>query len=289
MSPSRSEHVARLPSFIAVGPPRTGTTWLHDSLAARVCLPRVKETAFFSVYWDRGIDFYANQFRHGIAGQTTGEVCPYFSWAETPARIATYIPDCKIICTLRDPVDRLSSHYRVARCNVYVRGDFDNAIATLGRLIEGSRYATYLPAWFKQFGRENVLVTLYDDLHRDPQRYLDQVCDFVGIARIPEGGVRRRVNERYLCDRRPRSDRLASRARHFRDDLYEHGYLRAVELLDRIGLWAWCGGGGALFPPLTPEQDARMREIYRPDIERLEELLGRDFSAWKVPRASRAA
>ena len=36
-----------LPSFFIVGPPRTGTSWLHQVLQPHTCLPRVKETRFF--------------------------------------------------------------------------------------------------------------------------------------------------------------------------------------------------------------------------------------------------
>ena len=35
---------------------------------------------------------------------------------------------------------------------------------------EGSRYAHYLARWRERFGAERVLVVLYDDLERAPQR-----------------------------------------------------------------------------------------------------------------------
>src|SRR5215467_11453066 len=47
-----------LPSFFIVGPPRTGTSWLHEILQSHTCLPRVKETRFFDERFDRGVAWY---------------------------------------------------------------------------------------------------------------------------------------------------------------------------------------------------------------------------------------
>ena len=58
-------------------------------------------------------------------------------------------------------------------------------------------------------------------------------------------------------------------------------------LLERMGVWRFCGGRGELYPPLTPEQDQRLRARYLPEVEALEELLKIDLSAWKKPRAAR--
>ena len=58
-----------------------------------------------------------------------------------------------------------------------------------------------------------------------------------------------------------------------------------VNLLERAGIWDFCGGRGELYPRLTIEQEERLRERYRPEVEALEELIGVDLSAWKKPRA----
>ena len=60
-----------------------------------------------------------------------------------------------------------------------------------------------------------------------------------------------------------------------------------MSALERAGVWEFCQGRGEHYPRLTPEQEARLRERYRPEVEALEELLGIDLSAWKMPRAER--
>ena len=53
----------RLPDFIHVGPPRTGTTWLHEVLKGHVGLPEGKSTRFFETEYHRGIEWYADFFK----------------------------------------------------------------------------------------------------------------------------------------------------------------------------------------------------------------------------------
>ena len=56
---ARGADVGRLPRFLLVGPPRTGTTWLHGVLYHRACLPeRTKETHFFDMFYHKGLDWY---------------------------------------------------------------------------------------------------------------------------------------------------------------------------------------------------------------------------------------
>src|SRR5271170_6528478 len=59
-----------LPSFIVVGPPRTGTTWLHEVLTDHVNLPGpTKETRFFDLHFDRGLNWYLDHFPRAHEGR----------------------------------------------------------------------------------------------------------------------------------------------------------------------------------------------------------------------------
>ncbi|HVN63485.1 MAG TPA: sulfotransferase domain-containing protein, partial [Candidatus Binataceae bacterium] len=75
---------SRLPDFIAVGPQRTGTTWLHKVLQGHTGLPRgIKETDFFLKNYSRGIDWYLEFFRGYPAELPIGEIDPnYFGTEE---------------------------------------------------------------------------------------------------------------------------------------------------------------------------------------------------------------
>src|ERR1700691_2287148 len=276
----------RLPDFIGVGPPRTATTWLHEILSGYVGLPEgVKETDFFVWNYDKGLEWYAAHFRNCSPNRPIGEFSPNnFAGAQARERIARDIPSCKIICTLREPVERTYSHYRKMREGEYFSGSFEECLGKRPNLVEWSKYASHLQAWRKLFSAENVLVLIQDDLKSDAQDYLDQVCDFIQIPRIQvvnSASQDRLVN---AVPSLPRNKRIARAARIVRDRLQKHGDYRAVNLLKGTVLRNFLFGGGPPFEPLRAETGARLREFFRPDVEALEDMLGRDLSPWKISR-----
>lgn len=274
-----------LPDFIGIGPARTGTTWLHEKLMGHVDLPLyIKETKFFERSHSRGVEWYASLFRHCKGNRPIAEICPYLAGPRAPEWIAEVLPDCKFIVTLRDPVDRMYSHYKMMRGYAFTRLPVEEAIQKDRFLAQGSLYASNLERWFAIFPRERFLITLYDDLRRQPQAYLDSICNFVGIKGIPLAGRGERREVVNSFDRAPRNHKIAQNARHLRIAMREHGWNRTATFLTRMGVWSWCAGGGEKFPSLTPEQDAHFRALYRPEVEALEKLLGLDLSAWKTSR-----
>src|SRR5258708_2242245 len=51
--PATNGNAPVLPSFFVIGPPRTGTSWLHEVLSKRASLSYpTKETRFFDKYFD---------------------------------------------------------------------------------------------------------------------------------------------------------------------------------------------------------------------------------------------
>jgi hypothetical protein len=275
----------QVPHFIAVGVGRAGTTWLHEMLTSHVGLPYgVKETDFFLRKYGNGIDWYKSFFRHCAPGQPIVEICPtYFSSAEVRQRMKLHIPDCRIICTFREPVERAYSHYKLMRHNVWTRASFEEVAASSQEIAEMNQYAANLKGWQQSFGRDNVLICLYDDLEHHPQDYLDVVCDFIGIPRFPLAlsAASARLNSFPTA---PRNRRLAQNARHLRDRLRNRRAYWLDRLLEQAGVWSFCFNGGETFPPLEPELEKRLKQRFLPEVEALEQLIGRDLSAWKVTR-----
>jgi hypothetical protein len=69
----------RLPDFIGVGQPRTGTSWLDAVLRGHVGLPReIKEVDFFVKNYARGLDWYKGYFTDCNPRLPVGEICPSY-------------------------------------------------------------------------------------------------------------------------------------------------------------------------------------------------------------------
>lgn len=98
-----------LPSFLVVGPPRTGSSWLHEVLRLHTLLPSPsKETRFFDTHFQRGVKWYLAHYESAVGEPRMGEVAPtYFASASARERIALTIPRAKIVCVFRNPVDRI--------------------------------------------------------------------------------------------------------------------------------------------------------------------------------------
>ena len=276
----------RLPDFIAVGPGRTGTTWLHEVLKGRVDLPAgIKETDFFTTNYHKGIQWYAHHFRDADGGRPIGEVNPYFGFPEAAERIALHVPRCKIICTFRNPVERIYSAYKLWRHYTLTNFPLDEFLVKVPQVIEVTRYARHLPDWRARFGQDRVLVLLNDDLCADPQAYLDRVCDSIGIERYPVPALAAQGKLINSITDLPRFPRVARKARHFMYWLEEKQLYATMNFLERAGLWKFSFGGGPKFSSLDQATEARLRDLMRPEFDALEPMIGRDLSMWKGPHA----
>jgi hypothetical protein len=279
---------SRRPDFIAVGPQRTGTTWLHEAMKPHLGLPRgIKETDFFLKNYSRGMAWYLEYFRDYPPELKLGEIDPnYFGEEVARERIRKDISAAQIIVTLRDPVERAYSSYRVMRRDAWTRVSFEETVAQNRIIRESSRYAYHLANWQKDFGRARVLVCFYDDLENSPQRFLDEIFDFIGAERVKVEGSALASERVNTVTHAPRSRKLAQNARNARDWMRLHRWHRAVDLFERAGVWRFCFGGGEEFGTLDPEIDARLREHFQPEVDALERLTGRDLSAWKRNRSN---
>jgi Sulfotransferase domain len=275
----------RLPGFIHVGPPRTGTTWLHEVMRGHVRLPEGKETGFFDVYYDRGLEWYCNLFGDQPADAPAGEMCPsYFSNAVARERIKRHIPDCKIIVTFREPAARLYSAYRLLRSRRVPMSDtFDEywrVQITFGADL--CSYATQLKRWQATFGKNRVLVLFYEDLSSNPQCYLDNVCDFVGARRIALDRSRVGSAKVHSAPAAARLSPVARRIVEAIDWTSRHGARPLIELSQRTALWKFMRRPVVEeFPPLSRESADEVRAIMLPEIEELEKISDRDLSHWK--------
>jgi hypothetical protein len=277
--------VMRLPTFIHVGPPRTGTTWLHEVLTGHVGLPSEKETRFFDARYDRGVEWYSSLFGDYPADVPAGEMGPtYFANAIARERIKRHIPDCKIIVTFREPAARLYSMYRLIRSgrhpvehtfDEYWRFQVDCGADPCG-------YATQLKRWQATFGKSRVLVRFYEDLNSNPQGFLDAVCDFIGARRIVLDRATAGSAKVYSAPAAAHSSTLGRRAFEAMRWASRHGAGPLVALSQRNLLWKSIRRKLVEdFPPLSDESAEAIRAMMLPETEELERITGRNLSGWK--------
>ncbi len=275
----------RLPSFVHVGPPRTGTTWLHEVSKGHIGLPSEKETRFFDFRYDRGVEWYSGLFGDYPLDVPAGEMGPtYFSNAVARERIKHQIPDCRIIVTFREPAARLYSLYRLIRS---ARHPVNRRFEGYWRIQINSgadlcSYATHLKRWQATFGKSRVLVLFYEDLCSNPQAYLDTVCDFVGARRIALDRSAVGSVKVYSAPRIAGSGPVAGRLAGAVDWAARHGARPLIKLGQSTPLWKILRRPFIEeILPMSQESADEIRAIMLPEIEELEQITGRDLSHWK--------
>ena len=276
-----------LPSFFIIGPPRTGTSWLHEVLSGHLALPEpTKETRFFDDHFHRGLGWYLRHFPKSNCARETGEIAPtYFASVLARVRIQKTVPQARIVCIFRNPLQRVLSLYRVKRAYGLIPWSFDQAIVNDPELLASGMYATNLKAWQSAFGRERVLATIYDDLREQPQLYLDSLLDFLGVPRLA-------LSPSQICC--VHSSESMTQPRNYywtRGTMAVASWLKAwrfdrvVASVKKSPLRGLVLGGGTAFGDVSAELAGKICELFRPEIDELEALLNRDFSSWKTLEA----
>jgi len=272
-----------LPSFFLVGPPRTGTSWLHEVLGRRMQLPTdVKETRFFDVHYHRGWQWYRAHYPETSVYSVAGEVAPtYFASATARARIVETIQAAKVVCIFREPIARIESLYRVKCAYGMIGCTFEEALQRDPELLESSRYATHLNAWQSALGKDRVLALVYDDLCQSPQAFLDRLADFIGLERFALAPSEMRRVRPSASLTRPRNYYRTRALIRLSNWCKCRGLHRVVATVRNSPLHRLCLGGGSPFPPMSLTTKARLYEVLRSEIDELETLLNRDFALWK--------
>ena len=274
-----------LPSFFIIGPPRTGTSWLHEVLSRYTILPSpTKETRFFDIHFEHGFEWYRAHFPAATDDRLVGEVAPtYFASAEARERIAATIPNAKVVCIFRDPVERVVSLYRLKRAYGMIPWSFEEAIVRDSELMESGKYGSNLKAWLSTLGADQILATVYDDLRDEPQSYLDSVTDFIGIPRfeLPPSQIERVFTSETMTH--PRNYYRTRRATAMAEWLKLRQLDTVVAAVKKSPLLKLVLGGGPPFTKVSEDLSHKLYEHFRPEVEELEGLINRDFSAWKLP------
>ena len=176
-----------LPTFVLIGAMKSGTTTLHWYLREHpdVFMATPKEPNFFNDHWHRGLGWYERLFARAGAAAARGEAsvryASYPADPECPSRMASVIPDVRLLYVVRDPIDRMRSHYLHEVAALRERRPVERALRENPIYLDLSRYATQLERYLDHFPREQLLVVRAEDLFTDPSVVLPGVYDFIGV------------------------------------------------------------------------------------------------------------
>lgn len=284
-----------------IGTIKGGTTSLHHYLDQHpdVYMSPKKEPTFFAVDYDIPLDKGLNRwavtdiegYRALFAGVTTekavGESSPQYLWSPlAPRRIREIVPNVKLVAILRNPVERcFSSFQHLRREGGEQVQDFREALrlekeriesnlGPLWRYKEVGFYSGQLERYFEQFDRRQMMICLYEDLCSDPIGLVQDMYRFIGV----NDQIRPDVSERYNISKVPRNRRLDGWVRGHSPTVSALASLMPERpkswLAHRMRRW------NSVKLRISMDVQADLVELYRADILKTQELIGRDLSAW---------
>ncbi len=275
-----------LPTFLGIGVPRSGTTWLHEILQTHpdIYVPKYrKEIHFFDENYERGIDWYEKFFptdRLARKYRAIGEITPFYLYYDECLKRILKMPSItKLIVILRNPVDRTYSHYGCLIRDGKYAGSLEDCMSHHPEIIQQSFYSVHLKKYLHRFEREQLLVLIYEQtIASSLSKTKEILASFLGIdvERFPSTAGVARVNTSGI----PKAhsaylffDKIAWRLKDMRLDCI-------VSWTKKLGIKRLFGKKHSL-PQMKEETRQCLEGLYKPDIQELESLLVTNLDCWK--------
>jgi hypothetical protein len=299
------------PDLFIVGAPKSGTTSLYDYLDGHpeIYMSPVKEPIYFAPDMQAGfkhrftygvdetayLDLYADARDEKHLGEASTR---YLASHQAPNLIHEFEPSSRIVAILRNPVEMIYAlHNERVSHGAEDVVDFESALALdderrAGRKLphgsnamgavyrDNARFGEQVQRWVDTFGRDRVLVIIFDDFAAETPGQFRRVLEFLEVdpnyqpaefavsnaSHKSRGGVVRRLFESRLArwGRRKalpavvgenNAARMARRVRHSR--LNRRPNPR---------------------PPMRPELVRELQDEFMGDVAHLGRLTGRDLT-----------
>lgn len=183
------------PDFLIIGSMKCGTTSLYDylQLNSDIFVTDPKELHFFddNNFSPKNIHQYFEKFKttkliRGSAPQNYTK-CHLNTHSKVPKRLNEYFPDLKLIYVIRNPFERIESHFREAQeggyappgsdLNQYLREDLYG-----NHYVMTSRYGYQIQHYLDYFDKSQIMIISSTELLSQRLRTVNKVCEFLGAT-----------------------------------------------------------------------------------------------------------
>ncbi len=288
--------VRRKPNLFVIGAMKSGTTSLHEYLNThpQIAMSAWKEPAFFveELTLRRGEDWYLTLFENDERYRYLGESSTHYTrlpvFQGVAGRLYRFNPDARLIYIMRNPLERVVSHYWH---NTQIR-DFKHGGGEPRPLLKAVRedpqylafgdYATQLEPYINSFGRKSLYALTFEALVRNPQRELDQIYQWLALPPHPLGDQSARAH-----NQRPKEISGAAGAGLLYRIRFSNTWHR---MASHVPIWIKEWAKRRAYRPVDERQSlqdiARLRadigDLQARQIDRLRHLLDRDFPEWQI-------
>jgi hypothetical protein len=188
----------------------------------------------------------------------------------------------KLIVSLRNPVDRAYSQYRLLKyyANKETR-DFDVVVRKEPEYIERGLYYRQLKRYLKYFDMAQIFIIFFEEFVASPNRVIQRLFSFLNVD---ENFVLEKPLIKSNQARQTRSIRLMRFSEFVTQLLVEMRLSSLVDSLKNMGinkLVQKVNSTDMSYTGIKNESRDFLRGQFREDIASLEKFIDRDLSIWK--------
>ncbi len=272
----------RSPDFIIIGAMKCGTTSLKSDLSTHSQVyVAPKEPRFFHSdrYHKQGLKQYFSHFE-GRNESIVGESSGFYAWdswcEETAERMRRDVPDAKLLYIIRNPVERVVSHWAWGISNGQPWGPINEAVQSVDRLVEMSLYWRQISRYREHFPDDQIKMLFLEDLKADPRSLFRHCGQFLGVDPSGFDFEKAATPKNQTADKRT-DTRLAQRLRQW------SGFWTLKEIIPdsivQLGEQV-LRRDGKIEPDWDPEVRRQVEERLAPDAARMLDYCGRSRDFW---------
>lgn len=294
-----------LPNFICPGAARAATTTLYYLLIQhpQIYLPKIKETRFFAIDYDKGLSWYESRYYSTASREIAiGDISPvYLVHEKCPERIFKSLgPAVKFIFMLRNPIERAISHYSLLKRMQIEDLPLAAALKSDSRpekslqhfrheyalqYLKESSYSQHIKRYLQYFRRDNIKFIIFEEFTRNIEDHLVDITSFLGVQSRFQFNLDLYQNQNF-------SSRHATLSRLF----YRNPFAQKIRTLIQMNtnwktqvilkkfkntiLSTHSTQSGPVVV-IDHELESQLRDRFHGEIVQLEDLLQRDLSIWQ--------
>jgi len=284
----------RWPNFFIVGAPKAGTTSLHAYLneIPEIFMSSQKEPNYFSskivgkkfqpgAFRDK--KEYLHLFEEGANMKYIGEASPtYLADPDAPHLIHQVSPHAKIIISLRDPVERLYSHYLMFKSKGRINSSLSKQIdlelkygvdpekPRIGVKLYSSYYEN-AQRYIDIFGSQQVKILIFEEWVKNVKKTVEEILQFLDLN-FKLTDFKEKIHNPYVETRGPlavklrKSKSVKKLARMFLSSSTRKSIDKKILHEEKPK------------PILDDSNRKLLKELYVDDVKKLENLLNRKIS-----------
>jgi len=280
----------RWPNFFIVGAPKAGTTSLHEYLnkVPEIFMSKIKEPYYFAPIMMpdnftykpiRDTKKYLTLFEKAKLEKIIGESSTLYLYdPEAPKLIHEKNPNARILISLRDPIDRLFSHYLLVRNEGFAKKSFYEQITDeLDHKIdickphmrlEAGTHSICVKRYLDTFGEKQVKIIIFEEWIKNPKKAVEGILKFLDIDAVLDH-FRADDHNPHIINRWefvPRFLRnpLVTRIREIVPTTLKQQIRKSlVKKMKK--------------PTMDEKEREFLKKFYKDDVKKLEEILGRNL------------